>query len=512
MHQGALIYGLEDENREVRLAAINSTCELSLLSKDVANHAIDHLVYMVSDGSDSVRMAAINSLTKISQNGIKLSLAHLDNLLPGLEDISPSIRKHIRILLFSVNLSTVDCLLILVRKILTSLEKYPDDLNHILKCLSLIGKKNSTFTELLTKELLKLDVEFMVHEPNPDDIFYVSLLVLVLNAASMNSKILQLLPEYIFRHYSFLKDKYPEYFAQDLGANNISQNSNPKIQLQMQSDHDFVNFSLSKLEKSYFLMNYDSEQFQNENFALSLLESSIPKLVEYLSKPRTRNTLDHQPFANQDDSILKFANYIESFNEQILLHHSKSRLLTNFKYMKNLIRYIHLFIKIQSEGSTKSLQMESVTEMKTTMYQIRDLFVGFDSLSFCWIYIFITHSKLIEALFETKEQKTDKISKVQKSFQKTISLFQNFHLEVPQFFLQAYQDSQKKSILNSDIVFNHLWISIPINKDLSLKEISSSIIQNQFIKSSPEKPLQISNQINVYFPIHILLKNSIYSN
>lgn len=65
---GALIAGLEDEFLEVRMASVNSMCQLALINPPFAELSLDFLVDMFNDEIESVRLQAIYSLTKISQH------------------------------------------------------------------------------------------------------------------------------------------------------------------------------------------------------------------------------------------------------------------------------------------------------------------------------------------------------------------------------------------------------------------------------------------------------------
>lgn len=61
---GALVQGLEDEFLEVRMASVNSMCQLALGNPPFAELSLDFLVDMFNDEIESVRLQAIYSLTK----------------------------------------------------------------------------------------------------------------------------------------------------------------------------------------------------------------------------------------------------------------------------------------------------------------------------------------------------------------------------------------------------------------------------------------------------------------
>lgn len=65
---GAFVHGLEDEFLEVRSAAVESLCQLSLNNPDFANLSLDFLVDMFNDEIEDVRLKAIDSLRCISSH------------------------------------------------------------------------------------------------------------------------------------------------------------------------------------------------------------------------------------------------------------------------------------------------------------------------------------------------------------------------------------------------------------------------------------------------------------
>jgi hypothetical protein len=54
----------------------------------------------------------------------------------------------------------------------------------------------------------------MMPEPHVDDIFYIFKLIVVYNALQKNSKIQTKLPYFVFKHFIYLREKYPQAFPQ----------------------------------------------------------------------------------------------------------------------------------------------------------------------------------------------------------------------------------------------------------------------------------------------------------
>ncbi|KAG0033116.1 Integrator complex subunit 4 [Podila clonocystis] len=157
---GAFVHGLEDEFQEVRSAAITSICELCMHNPEFSLLAVDYLVDMFMDDIDHVRLNALTSLCKIGNKApITFDTEQLQIALGVLEDADKDV-------------------------------------------------------QVLVPEMLHLDKMFLPIEENVEDMLYGGHLILIFNAAIPNPIILKQLPKYSFKHYTYLRDKYPNCFPE----------------------------------------------------------------------------------------------------------------------------------------------------------------------------------------------------------------------------------------------------------------------------------------------------------
>ncbi|KAK5968282.1 Integrator complex subunit 4, partial [Trichostrongylus colubriformis] len=91
------------------------------------------------------------------------------------------------------------------RALLNCLHRFPADKNQIYRCLSEVGARHAVFVHGMVRELLGLHLVYDTREQQIDDVFYVARLILVLNAAANYEPIISLLPEYVLKHYRFLR-------------------------------------------------------------------------------------------------------------------------------------------------------------------------------------------------------------------------------------------------------------------------------------------------------------------
>ncbi|KAL9643251.1 hypothetical protein ABK040_014708 [Willaertia magna] len=212
---GTFVLGLEDQYKNVRMATIESICELNKDSELLSRKSVDYLIEMFNDEIDTVRIHAINSVSKISASSLKFDEEQLQIVLAILEDSNSDIRKAIRNLLSVIILSSAKLLHSTIRSLLiNNLKKYRTDLEDIYYCLKELAKNHSKLTEFLIEELLRLERYIMPTEYKVDDEYYTGICIVIFNACENNSKIPNHLPKYMYKHYGYLKSKFPHLFPQ----------------------------------------------------------------------------------------------------------------------------------------------------------------------------------------------------------------------------------------------------------------------------------------------------------
>jgi integrator complex subunit 4 len=210
---GTFVLGLEDQYQSVRIATIQSICAHSLRHKKFAHSALGHLINMFSDDIDAVRIEAIRTVTQLGAELVKLNEEQLQIILVLLEDNHITIRNQIHQLLSVVRLSNATCLHAAIRALLTlNMNKFPEDLNSIYKCLRRIGLNHALLVELLVEELLRLERYILTPENSVDDAYYTGIMIVIFNACEQNPNIPSHLPSYTYQHYSYLKNKYQHLF------------------------------------------------------------------------------------------------------------------------------------------------------------------------------------------------------------------------------------------------------------------------------------------------------------
>lgn len=206
---GAFVHGLEDEFKEVRDAALSSICELSHKSRTFALKSTEFFVDMFNDEIDVVRVHALHSVSRIGRL-IFLTEEQLVVVLAMLDDATQSVRDATRKLLASIRLIGAPSLLIAVTSLTKSIIKHYPERAAIMPAYAALGRNHPNFTELLFEDLLKIDSRYILREPRLDDLTYVSVAILILNAAKENANLLEMLPPFLrLRHYIYLRRHYP---------------------------------------------------------------------------------------------------------------------------------------------------------------------------------------------------------------------------------------------------------------------------------------------------------------
>lgn len=207
---GAFVHGLEDEFLEVRSAAVESLCELSICNPQFANMALDFLVDMFNDEIEDVRLIAIDSLRMISEY-IILRDDQLETILGALEDFSQEVREGLHRMLASCRMATTAGLKMCVEKLLDNLKRYPQDKRSTYRCLQKVGSKHPELVLPLVPQFLNIHPFFDTAEPDVENPQYICLLILILNAAQHSLTIIPLLEPHTLRHYLYLRDTMSQY-------------------------------------------------------------------------------------------------------------------------------------------------------------------------------------------------------------------------------------------------------------------------------------------------------------
>lgn len=193
---------------EVRTAAVEALCQLSLENPVFATTSLDFLVDMFNDEIEEVRLRAIDALTRISHH-IVLREDLLETILGALEDYSMDVREGLHRLLGSCTVASKTCLEMCIDKILENLKRYPQDKRSTFRCVQRLGSSHATLVLPLTTRLLAVHPFFDMPEPDVEDPAYMCVLILVLNAAQHCTTMLPLFEEHTIKHYTYLRDTMP---------------------------------------------------------------------------------------------------------------------------------------------------------------------------------------------------------------------------------------------------------------------------------------------------------------
>lgn len=266
---GVFVHTLEDDHVGVRMAAIDSMCEITTRHYAFAVHAFEPLVDMVNDDIEEVRINAIHSLRKVCigscrhavepasdaalvtttttttdaaatasavgrlarvsgahhaqrrRSGIVFEETHLAALLRCLDDPASHVRLAVHELLTHISIASAAALLALVRAAQACVRKYPEDRNAVWMTMSRFGERHAGLVRGRVTQLLQLSRYYSPVEPSIDDMTYVCVLILVCRAAVHDAALLALLPAYMSDHYAALLSAEPQLFRGTKGAHSL---------------------------------------------------------------------------------------------------------------------------------------------------------------------------------------------------------------------------------------------------------------------------------------------------
>ncbi|UJR35873.1 hypothetical protein I4U23_028616 [Adineta vaga] len=262
---GALISGLEDEFSDVRAAAIDSCYDISCCYDVFQSKLVEYIVSMFDDDIEHVRLQAMRILGKIAQGRVlrgEQVLSILTELLSRSYDIRSALHDVLRV----VRIGDPDTLFKLFHRLVENIQRFKTDTHSVLRCLRELGQNNSAFIALLLPKLLPMHSYLDVQEPQFSKIDHTCALIVVLNATLHHPSIISILPDYVFRHYRYLRTKEPDLtpnLETNFSLNQLTTtfNADSSLPVTIPSSHDVFERILKLSEQSQDLHASDRQKF-----------------------------------------------------------------------------------------------------------------------------------------------------------------------------------------------------------------------------------------------------------
>ncbi|KAK3805204.1 MAG: hypothetical protein J3Q66DRAFT_129796 [Benniella sp.] len=196
------------------LGCLDSICELCLQNPEFSVLALDYMVDMFMDEIDYERLNA-TSLYKIgSKSPITFDTEQLQITLGVLEDADRDVRESTHRMLGVITMATADGMTSFLTSIESNVKRFPEDQLSIYQCIRAVARRHGAFVESIVPEILNLNKMYLPIEENVESMLYGGHLILIFNAAISNPRILSMLPKYTYKHYTYLRDKYPNCFPE----------------------------------------------------------------------------------------------------------------------------------------------------------------------------------------------------------------------------------------------------------------------------------------------------------
>ncbi|PJF18256.1 hypothetical protein PSACC_01910 [Paramicrosporidium saccamoebae] len=218
---GSFVVALEDEFEMVRLAAISAIRKLALKSKNFSTRAVEFLVDSFQDESATVRVASFLALADIvGSHSVTLSLSPVESILSHLDDTEAESRRAVRVLISSLILEDEETLIKILRCLPLALAKFPEEEHEYYVSLFALGKRNPSLVNSSCGRLLKTEKFYLIQEPKIEDATYTVRLAVIVAALHVQPQFHPAVPNFVFRHYHFLKIKYgiavPNFYNHEL--------------------------------------------------------------------------------------------------------------------------------------------------------------------------------------------------------------------------------------------------------------------------------------------------------
>jgi len=149
---GAFVHGLEDEARDVRMAALGAISALAGTSTlETAEEALPHVLDELRDEIPAVRLQAVGSISRPSQDLGRGHSGGGDGEGAGgvraLGDSCPCVRGAARGLLAGLPLSSKQALLTFTQHLLRAVSQWPRELGSFLEVAVAVGRHSTAAVE-----------------------------------------------------------------------------------------------------------------------------------------------------------------------------------------------------------------------------------------------------------------------------------------------------------------------------------------------------------------------------
>lgn len=211
-HSGTFVFGLEDERKDVRMAALDSLCQCARNNTKFAERSIDHVVDMFNDEIEGIRLKAIQCLQEM--DNVVLREDQVEVILSVLDSPSMDIREALHQMLARINIASARSLRRCIELGLINLARYPQDKLSIYNCFRSLGQNNSEFVSSLVNELLAVHPYLKLPEQSLIDDNYMATLILIFNAAFKTPTILSKLESHTFQHQTYVRHTLSTFMPQ----------------------------------------------------------------------------------------------------------------------------------------------------------------------------------------------------------------------------------------------------------------------------------------------------------
>lgn len=190
---GAFVHALEDEYKQVRLAAIQSIETIVVLhckkQPQLTGMGITALMDMFNDKMPEIRLAAIDAIRKIAfTTGFDLKLEETKTAITVLIDTKQPVRHGAWKMFSALKFTDKNCVKIVLRAVYLAIERFPLDKEGLFAMLKSMAMRIEVVDDEMVAELLSLDRRFLAQEKDVDslDREFFLLLILILYDYQLN--------------------------------------------------------------------------------------------------------------------------------------------------------------------------------------------------------------------------------------------------------------------------------------------------------------------------------------
>jgi len=271
----------QDEKYEIRLKAVEALKYFSSRYASVQDKAQNILMNMLNDEIDDVRISALKCMSAFDKTLI-LDRNSVNVVIFNLKEHNSELRLSIYSFFGHIKVDNWETCKLLMDHLLQNIKKFKQDKYSILKTFKRLGENHDVIVYNNLDEILRQRLKYHFNEPQWDNEEHTAKMITVCSSIMKNEKILEKVPWYFEKQWSYYCDKYPELVTHLPRKNRVNaslqvpaKNSSLADRLSMSSGSLLPLFTSKLMTESTLINKYRVKKYHDLMLLLKRIKDNI---------------------------------------------------------------------------------------------------------------------------------------------------------------------------------------------------------------------------------------------